>query len=307
MNILVTGGAGFIGSQVADAYIEHGHHVVIIDNLSTGRKEFINSKAVFYEADITDPSVVEIIRNENIQVINHHAAQISVHDSVKDPVADAKSNIIGTLQLLQHTVSSGVGKFIFASTGGAIYGEQDYFPADEEHPLKPTSPYGLSKLSVEGYLRFYQEQYGLSTTVLRYGNVFGPRQNPHGEAGVVAIFCNRLLKDQAPVINGDGEQTRDYVFVGDVVRANVMALGPDCSGIFNVGTGRETTVNELTRSLLQGTDSDIAPQNAPGRGYEQRRSCLDCKKIKDSLAWEPKVSLEEGLVETYKFFTNNKN
>ncbi len=307
MNILVTGGAGFIGSQVADAYIEHDHHVVIIDNLSTGRNEFINSKAVFYEADITDPSVVEIIRNENIQVINHHAAQISVHDSVKDPVADAKSNIIGTLQLLQHTVSSGVGKFIFASTGGAIYGEQDYFPADEEHPLKPTSPYGLSKLSVEGYLRFYQEQYGLSTTVLRYGNVFGPRQNPHGEAGVVAIFCNRLLKDQAPVINGDGEQTRDYVFVGDVVRANVIALGPDCSGIFNVGTGRETTVNELTRSLLQGADSDIAPQNAPGRGYEQRRSCLDCKKIKDSLAWEPKVSLEEGLVETYKFFKNNKN
>lgn len=254
MNILVTGGAGFIGSQVADAYIEHDHRVVIIDNLSTGQKEFINSKAVFYEADITDPSVAEIIKNENIQVINHHAAQISVHDSVKDPIADAKSNIIGTLQLLQHTVSSGVGKFIFASTGGAIYGEQDYFPADEEHPLKPTSPYGLSKLSVEGYLRFYQEQYGLSTTVLRYGNVFGPRQNPHGEAGVVAIFCNRLLKDQAPVINGDGEQTRDYVFVGDVVRANVMALRPDCSGIFNVGTGREATVNELTRSLLQEAD-----------------------------------------------------
>jgi UDP-glucose 4-epimerase len=307
MNILVTGGAGFIGSQVADAYIEHDHHVVIIDNLSTGQKEFINSKAVFYEADITDPSVAEIIRNENIQVINHHAAQISVHDSVKDPVADAKSNIIGTLQLLQHTVSSAVGKFIFASTGGAIYGEQDYFPADEEHPTKPTSPYGLSKLSVEGYLRFYQEQYGLSTTVLRYGNVFGPRQNPHGEAGVVAIFCNRLLKDQAPVINGDGEQTRDYVFVRDVVRANVMALGPDCSGIFNVGTGREATVNELTRSLLQRAGSDIAPQYAPGRGYEQRRSCLDCKKIKDSLAWEPKVSLKEGLIETYKFFTNNKN
>ncbi len=282
-------------------------NVVILDNLSTGQKQFVNSQAVFYEADITDPSVAKILKKENIQVINHHAAQISVHDSVKDPVADAKSNIIGTLQLLQHAVSFGVGKFIFASTGGAIYGEQDYFPAGEDHPQRPTNPYGLSKLSVEGYLRFYQEQYGLSSTALRYGNVFGPRQNPHGEAGVVAIFCDRLLKGLAPVINGDGEQTRDYVFVKDVVNANVMALGPNCSGTFNVGTGREATVNELTRSLLKGAGSDIAPQNAPARGYEQRRSCLDCKKIKDSLGWEPKVSLEEGLVETYEFFKNNKH
>ncbi len=307
MNILVTGGAGFIGSQVADAYIEKGHDVVIIDNLSTGQKEFINPKAVFYNADIADPSVAEVIEKENIQVINHHAAQISVHDSVKDPVADANSNIIGTLLLLQHAVSSGVGKFVFASTGGAIYGEQDCFPADEEHPQKPSSPYGLSKLTVEGYLRFYQEQHGLNSTVLRYGNVFGPRQNPRGEAGVIAIFCDRLLKGQTPVINGDGEQTRDYVFVGDVVRANLNAIEQNSSGIFNVGTGLETTVNELTRSLLRIAGSDIHAKNAPGRGYEQRRSCLDNKKIKDSLDWEPRVSLEDGLVDTYEFFKNHQN
>lgn len=307
MNILVTGGAGFIGSQIADAYIEKKHRVVIIDDLSTGQKEYINPKAVFYEVDIADPSVAEIIKKENIQVINHHAAQISVHDSVKDPVADAKSNIIGTLQLLQNAVLFNVEKFVFASTGGAIYGEQDSFPAGEEHPQKPSSPYGLSKLSVEGYLGFYQEQHGLSFTILRYGNVFGPRQNPHGEAGVVAIFCNRLLNGQAPVINGDGEQTRDYVFVGDVVRANLMVIDQSSSGIFNVGTGQETTVNELTRSLLRIAKSNIGVVNAPGRDYEQRRSCLDYKKIKDSLDWNPKVSLEEGLVETYEFFKNNTN
>ena len=306
MNILVTGGAGFIGSQVVDAYIKNNHHVVIIDDLSTGRKEFLNPQAVFYETTISDPSTAEILKKENIQVVNHHAAQISVHDSVKDPVADAKANIIGTLQLLQNTITSKIRKFIFASTGGAIYGKQDFFPAREDHPQKPTSPYGLSKLSVEGYLRFYQEQYGLNTTILRYGNVFGPRQNPHGEAGVVAIFCNRLLNGQAPVINGDGEQTRDYIFVGDVVRANLMALEQGSSGVFNVGTGQETSVNELTRFLLRTIKSNIEAKTAEGLDYEQRRSCLDYNKIKNSLGWVPRVSLKEGLVETYEYFKNVK-
>ena len=306
MNILVTGGAGFIGSQVVDAYIENGHHVVIIDNMSTGRKEFINPKATFYETNITDQLISEIIKNENIQVINHHAAQISVFDSVKDPVADAKSNIIGTLQLLQNAVLSSVRQFIFASTGGAIYGEQDCFPAEEDHPKSPSSPYGLSKLSVEGYLNFFQKQYGLCTTVLRYGNVFGPRQNPHGEAGVVAIFCNRLLNNLAPIINGNGEQTRDYVFVGDIVRANLLALDLSKSDVFNVGTGQETSVNKLTEILLQIIGTDICVENAQARDYEQRRSCLSYKKIKNIMGWDPVVSLEEGLDETYKFFKNNK-
>lgn len=307
MNILVTGGAGFIGSQVADAYIKDNHHVVIVDDLSTGCKDFINHQANFYETSIADPYIMEIIEKENIQVINHHAAQISVHDSVKDPVSDAKANIIGTLQLIENAVPSKIKKFIFASTGGAIYGEQDYFPAREEHPQKPTSPYGLSKLSVENYLRFYKEHHDLDVTILRYGNVYGPRQNPHGEAGVVAIFCNRILQGLAPVINGDGEQTRDYIFVGDVVRANIMALDSISSGIFNVSTGLETSVNDLTRSLLKIGGSNIDVQTAKGREYEQRRSCLDYKKFQTSMGWNPKVPLEEGLIETYKYFNKNKS
>jgi len=306
MNILVTGGAGFIGSQIVDAYIDNNHHVVTIDDMSKGRKEFINPKATFHQISIADPLIAEIIKKEKIQVVNHHAAQISVTESVKEPVKDAESNIIGTLQLLQNTVKSGVKRFIFASTGGAIYGEQDYFPAKEEHPQKPTSPYGLSKLSVEAYLRFYQEQYGLKSTILRYGNVFGPRQNPNGEAGVVAIFCNRVIKDQAPIINGDGEQTRDYIFVSDVVRANLLALKPNSYGTYNVGTGQETSVNELTRLLLKITGSSVSVKTSQNNNYEQRRSCLDYKKLKESLNWNPEVSLEEGLIETYNFFKNNE-
>ena len=302
MNILVTGGAGFIGSQIVDAYINKNHNVVIIDNLSKGQKEFINPKATFHELSISSPLVEQIIKTNNIEIINHHAAQISVADSVKDPVKDAESNIIGTLQLLQSAVKLGVKKFIFASTGGAIYGEQDYFPAKEDHPQKPTSPYGISKLSIEGYLRFYQEQYGIKSIIFRYGNVFGPRQNPNGEAGVVAIFCNRLLKDQAPIINGDGEQTRDYIFIKDVVQANLLALNTEITNIYNVGTSKETSVNEISRILLQIAKSNISAEKTTGNNYEQLRSCLDYKKIEKLLGWKPMVSIEDGLIETYKYF-----
>ena len=305
MNILVTGGAGFIGSHIVDAYINNNHNVVIIDDMSRGRKEFINPKATFHQISISDPRLANIIQKEGIEVINHHAAQISVSDSVKNPVKDAESNIIGTLQLLQNAVECGIDKFIFASTGGAIYGEQDYFPAREDHPQKPTSPYGLSKLSVEGYLKFYKEQYGLKSIIFRYGNVFGPRQNPNGEAGVVAIFNNRLLKGQAPIINGDGEQTRDYIFVRDVVNANLLALKLNGSDTFNVGTGQETSVNELTHLILEVAESNIDVQTSKKNNFEQRRSCLDYKKLKGSLDWSPKVSLKEGLSETFIFFKNN--
>jgi len=305
MNILVTGGAGFIGSHIVDAYINNNHNVVIIDDMSRGRKEFINPKATFHQISISDPRLANIIQKESIEVINHHAAQISVSDSVKNPVKDAESNIIGTLQLLQNAVECGIDKFIFASTGGAIYGEQDYFPAREDHPQKPTSPYGLSKLSVEGYLKFYKEQYGLKSIIFRYGNVFGPRQNPNGEAGVVAIFNNRLLKGQAPIINGDGEQTRDYIFVRDVVNANLLALKLNGSDTFNVGTGQETSVNELTHLILEVAESNIDVQTSKKNNFEQRRSCLDYKKLKGSLNWSPKVSLKEGLSETFIFFKNN--
>ena len=305
MNILVTGGAGFIGSHVVDAYINDNHNVVIVDDMSRGRKEFINPRATFHQISISDPQLANIIQKESIKVISHHAAQISVSDSVKNPVKDAESNIIGTLQLLQNAVECGVDKFIFASTGGAIYGEQDYFPAREDHPQKPTSPYGLSKLSVEGYLKFYKEQYGLKSIIFRYGNVFGPRQNPNGEAGVVAIFNNRLLKGQAPIINGDGEQTRDYIFVRDVVNANLLALKLNGSDTFNVGTGQETSVNELTHLILEVAESNIDVQTSKKNNFEQRRSCLDYKKLKASLNWSPKVSLKEGLSETFIFFKNN--
>jgi len=305
MNILVTGGAGFIGSHVVDTYIENHHNVVVIDDMSRGRKEFINPKATFHQISISDSRLANIIQKERIEVINHHAAQISVSDSVKNPVKDAESNIIGTLQLLQSAVECGVNKFIFASTGGAIYGEQDYFPAREDHPKKPTSPYGLSKLTVEGYLRFYKEQYGLKTIIFRYGNVFGPRQNPSGEAGVVAIFYNRLLKAQAPIINGDGEQTRDYIFVRDVVNANLLALKLNSSDTFNVGTGKETSVNELTNLILEVAESNIEVKGSKKNNFEQRRSCLDYKKLNGSLNWFPEVSLKEGLSETFIFFKNN--
>ena len=305
MNILVTGGAGFIGSHVVDAYINDNHNVVIVDDMSRGRKEFINPRATFHQISISDPQLANIIQKESIKVISHHAAQISVSDSVKNPVKDAESNIIGTLQLLQNAVECRVDKFIFASTGGAIYGEQDYFPAREDHPQKPTSPYGLSKLSVEGYLKFYKEQYGLKSIIFRYGNVFGPRQNPNGEAGVVAIFNNRLLKGQAPIINGDGEQTRDYIFVRDVVNANLLALKLNGSDTFNVGTGQETSVNELTHLILEVAESNIDVQTSKKNIFEQRRSCLDYKKLKGSLNWSPKVSLKEGLSETFIFFKNN--
>ena len=305
MNILVTGGAGFIGSHIVDSYIKNNHKVIVIDDMSRGRKDFINPKAIFHQVSISDPRLVEIIKSEKIEVINHHAAQISVSDSVKNPVKDAESNIIGTLQLLQNAVECGVRRFIFASTGGAIYGEQDYFPAREDHPKKPTSPYGLSKLSVEGYLRFYKEQYGFNSVIFRYGNVFGPRQDPNGEAGVVAIFYSRLLKGQAPVINGDGEQTRDYIYVKDVVRANLLALNISNSDIFNVGTGRETSVNELTRLILQIAKSDIAAQASSKNEFEQRRSSLDNEKVRESLNWSPETSLEEGLSETFNYFKND--
>ena len=305
MNILVTGGAGFIGSHVVDAYINDNHNVVIVDDMSRGRKEFINPRATFHQISISDPQLANIIQKESIKVISHHAAQISVSDSVKNPVKDAESNIIGTLQLLQNAVECGIERFIFASTGGAIYGEQDYFPAREDHPQKPTSPYGISKLSVEGYLKFYKEQYGLKSIIFRYGNVFGPRQNPNGEAGVVAIFNNRLLKGEAPIINGDGEQTRDYIFVRDVVNANLLALKLNGSDTFNVGTGQETSVNELTHLILEVAESNIDVQTSKKNIFEQRRSCLDYKKLKGSLNWSPKVSLKEGLSETFIFFKNN--
>ncbi len=302
MKILVTGGAGFIGSHIVDAYIREGHTVVVVDDLSSGRQENLHPKAVFYRLDIRDTKVEQVFRDHAIDVVNHHAAQMDVRRSVADPQFDASVNVLGGLNLFEGARKHGVGKFIFSSTGGAIYGEQDYFPADEEHPTRPLSPYGISKLSTEKYLFFYKETYGTQFVVLRYANVYGPRQNPHGEAGVVAIFAAKLLKGEQPVINGDGKQTRDYTYVGDVVRANVLALHAKHSDTFNVGTGVETDVNVLFRKLAEVLNPSAQETHGPAKPGEQKRSVISFKKIHRELGWSPTVPLEEGLRLTAEYF-----
>jgi UDP-glucose 4-epimerase len=302
MKILITGGAGFIASNVADRYLELGHEVVIIDNLITGQKENIPAAAKFYEMDICDEGVKNVFEMERPDIVNHHAAQMDVRKSVADPIYDANVNIFGSINLLQNCVKFGVKQFIFASTGGAIYGEQDYFPADENHPTRPISPYGITKLTSEKYLHFYNLVYGLKYTVLRYANVYGPRQNPHGEAGVVAIFSKKMLKKEQPVINGDGKQTRDYVFVGDVVKANELVLAAADNKIYNIGTGIETNVNELFHKIAQFMEHPVEEVHGPGQAGEQMRSLLNFDLIKKDLDWEPAVDLDAGLHKTVEFF-----
>ncbi|MFN0159105.1 MAG: SDR family NAD(P)-dependent oxidoreductase [Bacteroidota bacterium] len=307
MKILVTGGAGFIGSQIVDAYVEQGHQVSIIDNLSTGRQWNINPKAKFHHVDIRDAAQVEqVFRSEKYDVLNHQAAQIDVRKSVSDPAFDANVNIIGVINLLEHAMRTGVRKVIFASSGGAIYGEQDYFPADEKHPTRPISPYGIAKLTTEHYMFYYKAVHGLEFASMRYANVYGPRQNPEGEAGVVSVFTTRMLKNEQAVINGEGKQTRDYVFVGDVVKANVLALQTTGSDYFNIGTGVETDVNALFRLLKKLTGTKIEEKHAEAKKGEQMRSVLTPAKIEKALGWKPGVTLEEGLKHTVEFFKNDK-
>jgi UDP-glucose 4-epimerase len=302
MKILVTGGAGFIGSHVADAFIEQGHEVVIVDNLSMGRMENVNPQAKFVNMNIQDPQIAELFENEGFDVVNHHAAQMDVRLSVADPIFDAQNNIFGTINLLQAAQKNGVKKIIFISSGGAIYGEQDYFPADEEHPTRPLSPYGITKLTGEKYVQFYQHVYNLNFVILRYANVYGPRQNPKGEAGVVAIFSSRMLTGGQPVINGNGLQTRDYVFVRDVVNANLKALDYEESNYFNIGTGLETTVNELFHELNHLTNANAKEVHRAAQPGEQMRSVLNIEKAKKILNWTPQISLNEGLAKTVEYF-----
>ena len=302
MKILVTGGAGFIASQIADAFIADGHKVFILDNLSTGFESNINPKAVFIKADIGDKSLSSLFEKEKFDVVNHHAAQMDVRRSVADPAFDATTNILGTINLLQNCVKTGVKKFMFASTGGAVYGEQDYFPADEKHPTAPLSPYGISKLAVEKYLFFYHAQYNLNYTILRYANIYGPRQNPFGEAGVIAIFSTKLLKGEQPVINGSGLQTRDYVYVGDVVKAALTTLNDKDSNIFNIGTGIETDVNELFHIINNIAGKGMVEKHGPTAPGEQMRSVITSDKIFAKFNWRPTTKLEDGLKHTVNFF-----
>lgn len=304
MKILVTGGAGFIASHIVDAYINLGHDVVVVDNLSSGRREFINKKAKFYQADIRDRDKInDIFVKERPKVINHHAAQISVRNSVEDPINDAEINILGLLNLLEEGRKIGVKKIIFASSGGVVYGEATVIPTPEDYnPLQPLSPYGVTKLASEYYLNFYYTTYGIQYFALRYSNVYGPRQNPHGEAGVVAIFSLKLLNGEIAVINGDGRQTRDYVYVGDVVEVNKIALTSSQAGPFNIGTGIETNVLEIYQNIKEIIGAKITAKHGPAKSGEQKRSCLDLKKAKKILSWEPKVTLGQGLEKTVEYF-----
>lgn len=305
MKILVTGAAGFIASQIADAFIEEGHQIVILDDLSTGYEKNINSEAKFVKANICDKSLEKLFESEKFDVVNHHAAQMDVRRSVKDPEFDAKTNILGTINLLQNCVKFGVKKFMFASTGGAVYGEQDYFPADEKHNQQPKSPYGISKLAVEKYLYFYHSEHKLNYTILRYANIYGPRQNPFGEAGVVAIFSTKLLKGEQPIINGHGKQTRDYVFVGDVVKANLLGLKDKVSDVYNIGTGIETDVNQLFHFINNITRANKEEKHGPTAAGEQLRSVITSDKLFNKFGWRPSTKLEDGLRVTVEFFKNN--
>jgi UDP-glucose 4-epimerase len=300
--VLVTGGAGFIASHIADRYISEGYDVVIVDDLSSGRIANINPRAVFHKMDIREKGISSVFEKERPDIVNHHAAQMDVRRSVSDPLFDADVNIIGMLNLLENSIKYDVRKFIFASSGGAVYGEQEAFPAPESHPTNPISPYGISKLAGEKYLFYYKEVHGLDYAALRYSNVYGPRQNPHGEAGVVAIFTTKLLKGEQPIINGDGKQTRDYVYVKDVVEANWQATISNFCGPVNIGTGLETDVNELFGKLVELTGSNAREVHGPVKAGEQRRSVIDNRKAADLLGWRPKVTLKEGLRETVRFF-----
>jgi len=303
MKILVTGGAGFIGSHVVDSYIAEGHDVAVVDNLSTGFRENVHPKARFYEADICDAEVIdEIFRKEHPEVVNHHAAQMDVRRSVADPVFDARSNILGSLNVILASVKHKARKFIYISTGGAVYGEPKYLPVDENHPIAPESQYGISKHTVEHYLHLYRLHTGLAYTILRYPNVYGPRQNSKGEAGVVAIFIGQMLEGTTPTIYGDGEQLRDYVHVDDIVRANVLALNSGENEVFNLGSGVGTSVNQLYRLLSDLLSFSGPPKYAPPRKGELQRIYLKAEKASRQLGWKSEISIEKGLGLTLNWF-----
>jgi UDP-glucose 4-epimerase len=299
---IVTGGAGFIGSNLVDALIEKGHLVTIIDDLSTGRKENLNPEAKFHQVDIRSAVIDKIFEQEKPDYLFHLAAQMNVRASVEDPKFDADVNIRGGINLLQSANKHEVKKVIFSSTGGAIYGEQDYFPADEEHPARPVSPYGVSKLSFEKYLHYYQVEYGLEYVALRYANVYGPRQSHLGEAGVVAIFYDRLLSGKDAVINGDGKQTRDYVCVRDVITVNLAAMDYDRSDVFNIGTGVETDVNTIFHEVRRLSGSSQEEKHGPAKPGEQKRSVITYDKAQRELGWRPEIGLKEGLKLTGEYF-----
>jgi UDP-glucose 4-epimerase len=304
VKVLVTGGAGFIGSHVVDTYIANGYEVVVVDDLSTGRTSNLNPAAAFYKMDIRSSGLAEVIEKEKPDSINHHAAQMDVRRSVVDPMFDADVNVRGSINLIECARRYGVKRFVYISTGGAVYGEPVYLPCDEEHPINPICPYGASKHTVEHYLYMYQVNYGLDYTVIRYPNVYGPRQDPHGEAGVVAIFTGMMMNGEQVTINGDGDQTRDFVYVGDCARASLLALTrEDTNGIFNLGCGSGTSVNQIFNALKRITGYQLDAVHGPAKLGETSHIYLDASKARRFLGWVPSVSLEEGLEKTVEYFS----
>jgi UDP-glucose 4-epimerase len=306
--VLVTGGAGFIGSHVADAYLAAGYDVTVLDNLSSGRRENVPARARFVQADVGSTDARELLAKGGFTVLNHHAAQMDVRVSVADPAFDARTNLLGLLNLLEGARTGGVTRVVFASSGGVVYDDRGTLPHAETSPKLPLSPYGVSKLGSEYYLAAYARLYGLAVVSLRYANVYGPRQNPHGEAGVVAMFGKRLTTGEPLVIYGDGDQTRDYVYVGDVAQANLAATKAaapvvDCldDAAFNVGTGHETSVNELARLLMAGAGRSVTIRHEPARGGELARSALNCAKAGTAWGWRPAMDLASGLKRTYEW------
>jgi UDP-glucose 4-epimerase len=304
VKILVTGGAGFIGSHVVDAYITAGHDVAVLDNLSTGREANVNPAAALHRVDVRNLAQVQnVVATFKPDLVNHHAAQSEVPKSVADPGYDAHVNVVGGLNVLRACVDNSVRKVIFSSTGGALYGEPDVVPADEDHPLRPLSPYGTSKLSFEQYLGTFERTFGLRFTVLRYANIYGARQDFHAEEGrVVAVFASRMIEGKPVTIDGDGNQSRDMLHVGDVAIANIAALDKGDGGTFHISTGVPVTVNDLFRKLALLTEYKLEPRFGPGRKGDVYRIALDNARAKEQLGWEPRISLEDGLQLTVEYF-----
>jgi UDP-glucose 4-epimerase len=303
LRILVTGGAGFIGSHVVDGFIAAGHDVAIVDNLVTGNRRNLSPKAKFFEVDLRSPDLEKVFDEVRPEVVDHHAAHADVRESVDDPRYDADVNVLGSINLLQQCVRAQTRKLIFISTGGAIFGEPVELPCREDHPVRPLSPYGASKAAIELYLNVYQATYGLDYTVLRYANIYGPRQDMLAEEGrVVAIFSQMMLKGRQPKINGDGEQQRDFLYVGDAVSANLLALEMGSGEAYNLGVGVPTSVNEIFDLLKKLTGFEGERVYAPAKPGEVYRIYLDASKARRELGWEPRVSLEEGLRETVEYF-----
>ena len=302
MKVLVTGGAGFIGSHIVDALIEQGPQVVVVDNLATGFLENVNPGARFYRMSICDAELTNIFERERPEIVNHQAAQMVVTKSVDEPIFDAQENILGSLNVILNCVRFGVKRIIYASSGGAVYGEPKYLPVDEKHPINPISQYGISKHTAEHYLYLYGVQYGLNYVVLRYPNVYGPRQNPNGEAGVVPIFAGQMIRGEQPTIFGSGDKTRDYTHVSDVVTANLLAMERGNNAIYNIGTGVETSDRKMFDTLAEVLGYSGNPVYAPVRTGEIYRIYLDATKAQRELGWQARLSLEEGLLQTFSYY-----